>query len=63
MLSSVIPAKAGIQEQQALLAPGDPVPAKAGSRGDAFGDFLRTHYFFLQIFYLQGEASVRLASP
>jgi len=45
--SFVIPAKAGIQEQQALLAPGDPVPAKAGSRGDAFGDFLRTHYFFL----------------
>ena len=25
---------AGIQQQQAVLDPGDPVPAKAGSRGD-----------------------------
>jgi len=31
----VIPAKAGIQEEQRILDPGDPVPAKAGSRGDA----------------------------
>ena len=39
----VIPAKAGIQVLRALtecLDPGDPVPAKAGNRGD---DFLRTH--------------------
>jgi hypothetical protein len=36
---SVIPAKAGIQEKQAVLDPGDPVPAKAGSRGDGFDDF------------------------
>jgi len=40
MLSSVIPAEAGIQEKQALLDPGF-------HRGDAFGDLLRTHYFFL----------------
>jgi len=31
---SVIPADAGIQEYQEVLEPGDPVPAKAGSRGD-----------------------------
>ena len=43
MTSPVIPAKAGIQEQQALLDPGDPVPAKAGNRGDGFGRFLRVH--------------------
>ena len=39
---SVIPAKAGIQVLRALtecLDPGDPVPAKAGNRGD---DFLRS---------------------
>jgi len=30
----VIPAKAGIQVVHAFLDPGDPVPAKAGSRGD-----------------------------
>jgi hypothetical protein len=30
----VIPAKAGIQEKLGVLDPGDPVPAKAGSRGD-----------------------------
>ena len=36
---SVIPAKAGIQECQELLDPGDPVPAKAGSRGDGLEDF------------------------
>jgi hypothetical protein len=40
---SVIPEKAGIQEQQELLDPGDPVPAKAGSRGDDFKDFSRVH--------------------
>jgi hypothetical protein len=48
---SVIPANpgsgsgtgAGIQEKQALLDPVDPVPAKAGNRGDGFGDFLQTH--------------------
>jgi hypothetical protein len=33
---SVIPAKAGIQEKQALLDPGF-------RRGDGFDDFLRTH--------------------
>jgi len=33
---SVIPAKAGIQGKQELLDPGDPVPAEAGNRGDAF---------------------------
>jgi len=31
---SVIPAEAGIQECPEGLDPGDPVPAKAGSRGD-----------------------------
>ena len=46
MTSPVIPAKAGIQEKQALLDPGDPVPAKAGSRGDGFSDFLRSHQFW-----------------
>jgi hypothetical protein len=40
---SGIPAKAGIQELPAVLDPGDPVPAKAGSRGDGFGEFLRMH--------------------
>jgi len=39
MTSCVIPAEAGIQEGQTLLDPGDPVPAKAGSLGDAFDDF------------------------
>jgi len=34
MNSPVIPAEAGIQENQTPLGPGDPVPAKAGSRGD-----------------------------
>jgi len=33
---SVIPAKAGIQEKQALLDPGF-------RRGDGFGGFLQTH--------------------
>jgi len=36
---SVIPAEAGIQPFQGLakaLDPGDPVPAKAGNRGDDF---------------------------
>jgi hypothetical protein len=41
----VIPAKAGIQGFQEVLDPGDPVPAKAGSRGDGFGDFLRGRQF------------------
>jgi len=39
----VIPAEAGIQYFQIVtnsLDPGDPVPAKAGNRGD---DFLRGH--------------------
>jgi hypothetical protein len=36
MTSPVIPAKAGIQEKQALLDPGF-------RRGDGFDDFLRTH--------------------
>jgi hypothetical protein len=36
---SVIPAKAGIQEKQALLDPGF-------RRGDGFDDFLRTHQFW-----------------
>jgi len=40
---SVIPAKAGIQDFQGLLDPGDPVPAKAGSRGDGLEGFLRDH--------------------
>ena len=40
---SVIPAEAGIQEYQELLDPGDPVPEKAGSRGDGLDDFLRGH--------------------
>ena len=40
---SVIPAKAGIQSFRSVtnhLDSGDPVPAKAGNRGD---DFLRVH--------------------
>ena len=41
---SVIPAEAGIQEYQEVLNPGDPVPAKAGSRGDGLEDFLRVRY-------------------
>ncbi len=41
----VIPAEAGIQEKQALLDPGDPVTAKAGSRGDDFDGFLQDHQF------------------
>jgi hypothetical protein len=36
MISTVIPAKAGIQEKQILLDPGF-------RRGDGFDDFLRTH--------------------
>ena len=36
MASPVIPAKAGIQEKQALLDPGF-------RRGDGFDDFLRKH--------------------
>jgi len=40
--SRVIPAKAGIQELRLLLDPGDPVPAKAGSRGDGLNDVLRS---------------------
>jgi hypothetical protein len=36
-----IPAKAGIQEKEGVLDPGDPVPAKAGSRGDGLEHFLR----------------------
>jgi hypothetical protein len=40
---SVIPAEAGIQEIQAVLDPGDPVPAKAGSRGDGFNRFFEGH--------------------
>jgi hypothetical protein len=43
LIFSVIPAKAGIQEKQAILDPGDPVPEKAGSRGDGLDDFLRGH--------------------
>ncbi len=52
---SVIPAKvprqardpelaerAGIQVPQELLDPGDPVPAKAGSRGDGLGASYKT---------------------
>jgi hypothetical protein len=39
---SVIPAEAGIQEYQELLDPGDPVPAKAGSRGDGPGTFYQS---------------------
>ena len=40
--SCVIPAKAGIQAEQELPDPGDPVPAKAGSRGDGLGRLLLT---------------------
>jgi hypothetical protein len=36
---SVIPAKAGIQEKQAILDPGF-------RRGDGFDDFLRTHQYW-----------------
>jgi hypothetical protein len=51
MVFPVIPANpgsgsgtgAGIQGKQTLLDPGDPVPAKAGSRGDGLDDFLRDH--------------------
>jgi hypothetical protein len=43
----VIPAKAGIQGYQRILNPGDPVLAKAGSRGDGVKAFLRTHQVFL----------------
>jgi hypothetical protein len=39
MTSPVIPAKAGIQEKQALLDPGC-------RRGDGFWDFLRGHQTF-----------------
>ena len=42
---SVIPAEAGIQEYRELLDPGDPVPAKAGSRGDGLEDFLRDRQY------------------
>jgi hypothetical protein len=42
---SVIPAEAGIQECQEVLDPGDPVPAKAGSRGDGAEDFFRSRRF------------------
>jgi hypothetical protein len=38
---SVIPAKAGIQEKQALLDPGF-------RRGDGFDDFLRKHQILLK---------------
>jgi hypothetical protein len=41
MLFSVIPAKAGIQEQQGLLDPGV-------RRGDGFDDFLRGHLSLVQ---------------
>ena len=44
MTSSVIPAKAGIQEQQALLDPGAcPGPRSGIRRGDGFDDFLRMY--------------------
>jgi len=39
----VLPAEAGIQEYQELLGPGDPIPAKAGSRGDGVEGFLQSH--------------------
>jgi len=45
LIFSVIPAEAGIQEKQAILDPGDPVPAKAGSRGDGLDAFLRRHQY------------------
>jgi hypothetical protein len=42
----VIPAQAGIQEPQEALDPGDPVPAKPGSRGDGLEDFSRISLIF-----------------
>jgi hypothetical protein len=53
MTLPVIPAKAGIQGKQEVLDPGDPVPAKAGNRGDGFYECLRDrHFLFANLFAL-----------
>jgi hypothetical protein len=47
MVSSVIPAKAGIQKKQALLDPGAcPGPRSGIRRGDDFEGFLRDRLYW-----------------
>jgi len=53
--SPVIPAKAGIQEKQALLDPGF-------RRGDGFDDFLRTHQVLPPFFLRRSSFVIRYSA-